>query len=158
MSKKGILQVVEELVWEDIARDLIRPGTKAACLGEKSEFREYLIKNLSSSLKVLSTSDRGSYDLIVGWQAASARALKLCYRALRAGGAADLYGFYSQPSAEDVINWERRLRSKSPGGTLPLPLPRAVSLSRVAAWLKDSSFNHYNLSKKGIYYRLRLLR
>ncbi len=158
MTKREYLRIVEELVWEEIARDLCPPGNKAVGLGGESKFCDYLIKNLSFPLKVLSTSDRRRYDMIVGWQCVTGGDLKFYYRSLWAGGTADLYGFYSQPSADDILNWERRLRRKSPEGTLPLPLPRAVSLSRVAAWLKDSPFNHYNLSKKGIYYSLRLMR
>ena len=158
MRKKESLRIVEELVWEEIARDLRRSGKKAACLEGESKFCDYLNKNLSFPLKVLSTSSRRSYDLLVGWQIASGSTIKSCYRLLRAGGTAELFGFYSQPSADDILNWERKLRLKSPAGTLPLSLPRAVSLGRAAAWLKESPFSHYNLSKKGIYYCLRLLR
>lgn len=155
MTRQDYL-IVKELVWEEISGDLLRSGRETACLGE--EFCRYLQKNLSSPIKMLSDSDRGSYDLIVGWQIASGGVLEACYRSLRAGGTADISGFYSQPSADAIISWERRLRQKAPGGTLPLPLPGAVSLSRVAAWVKDTPFNHYSLSQKGIYYRIRLTR
>jgi len=156
--RNTLLKIVEELVWEEIVRGLPPAGRGAACAGRKSGFCDYLARNLSFPLKVLSSSSRGGYDLIVGWQVNFTRVLELCYRSLEEGGTADLYGFYSRPSPDGILSWERRLRGRSPGGTLPLPLPGAVSLGRVAARLKESPFGHYGLSQKGIYYRLRLLR
>ena len=158
MTGKDYSQIIQELIWEEISHALFRPDVKAVCLGGGNEFFRYLAQNLSFPLKMLSNSPRERYDLIVGWQIPPGSDLSLPYRSLRQGGTANLYGFYSQPSSDDILIWERKLRAKAPGATLRLPLPRALSLARIASWLKDSPFEHYNLSKKGIYYRIQLTR
>ena len=136
------------------------PADNCLCLG--IEFGRYLREKSRLSLRVtagdIPPPEGGSkgFDLIVGWEATvgedSASRLEMIYRALNEEGEARLFGFYLQPSRNDIHLWEDKCRKRGERGELPLPLPGSVSMGAIAALLKSTPFERYTVRKKGIYY------
>ncbi len=65
-----------------------------------------------------------------------------------------LYGFYSNPMPDEIVEWEQRSRRHDNGAVIRLPLPGAASLSRISGWLRSAPFDRYAIRKKGIYYQV----
>ncbi len=149
---------VERLIWEEIARDLERERGVERCPCFPERFRDCLqAAALPFPLEEfpLSGPESGGADLFLGWAVLSedgeTLTAKAIHSVLRGGGEARLFGFYGFPRPEDLREWEGR--AEGPG---PIPPPGAVSLGRVAGWLKAGPFNRYTIRKRGIYYDCRL--
>ncbi len=151
---------VEYLIWEEIARELERERGVERCFCFNPGFREYLESvALPFPLEDFpgSGDPAGGGDLFLGWQVVEAERELLTpeaiFSALRAGGEARLFGFYSSPRPEDLREWEVRASGTDRPG---LPPPGAVSLGTLAGWLKAGPFNRYTIRKRGIFYDCRL--
>ncbi len=154
MNKTG-LEIVEEFIWEEIARDLAREKEVERCLCLPDRFRAKL---LSAGVGFPLEEFPGSAaDLFLGWQILAEESAILTpeeiFSSLKPGGEARIFGFYSSPRPEEVREWAGRVKGKEPPG---LPPPGAVSLGAVAGWLKTGPFGRYTIRKRGIYYDCRL--
>ncbi len=147
---------VEEAIWEEIARDLVRERGVDRCLCFNDRFSGYLGGlTLPFAVENYAPDGRGrTAGLLLGWQVLEAGRSLLSpeeiFSSLEAGGEARLFGFYSSPRPEDLREWEGRYPAAV------LPPPAAVSLGAVAGWLKTGAFDRYTLRKRGIYYDCRL--
>lgn len=154
MNKTG-LETVEELVWEEIARDLVREKEIGHCLCFPGRFQETL---QSAGLGFPLEGFPGiEADLFLGWQVLEEGSAALTpeeiFSSLKPGGEARIFGFYSSPRPEEIRQWAGRVRGKDQPG---LPPPGAASLGAVAGWLKTGPFGRYTIRKRGIYYDCRL--
>lgn len=160
MNKSGLGRV-EEIIWDEIARDLKGERKVERCLCFHDRFFLQLsgTGDFPFSLKNFSGSGReaGAADLFLGWQVLEEDRplldLEEIFSSLRTGGEARLFGFYGSPRPEDIRDWEGRAAGSA---ALRLPPPGAASLGSVAGWLKDGPFNRYTIRKRGIYYDCRL--
>ena len=164
MNKMKLDRVKKE-IWKEIARDLAKERNVGSCRCYGEEFYRYLLReadlpfpleNIDSERPPGQVSDL--FDLVIGWQMLEEDRAPLrpesIYRMLKGGGEALLYGFYSNPMPDDVVEWERRWGGDDGGLIIRLPLPGAVSLSRVSGWLRPAPFDRYTIRKKGIYYQV----
>lgn len=159
------LDQVKREIWEEIARDLAKDRNVGYCRCYGEEFSRYLLREADLPFPLENIDDETPpgqvsdlSDLVIGWQVLEEERTTLTpeaiYRMLKAGGEALFYGFYSNPRPDDVVEWERRCRGHDGGLTIRLPLPGAVSLSRISGWLRSSPFDRYTIRKKGIYYQV----
>lgn len=151
---------VENIIWEEIARELVRERGVERCFCFNPGFRGYLESvALPFPLETFPGSGDSAFggDLFLGWQVLeTARELltpEAIFSVLRSGGEARLFGFYSSPRSEDLREWEVRVSGTDRSR---LPPPGAVSLGELAGWLKTGPFNRYTIRKRGIYYDCRL--
>jgi len=73
---------------------------------------------------------------------------------LKKGGEVRLFGFYAQPSDDDVLLWERKCRGENGCGDFSSIIRSGLSLARISSWFTSSPFDHYVIGKKGVYYRV----
>ncbi len=154
MNKSG-LEIVEELIWEEIARDLVREKEVERCLCLPDRFREKL-NSVGVGFPVEGFPGPPA-DLFLGWQvleegSAALTPEEIC-SSLKDGGEARIFGFYGSPRPEDIREWSGRVKGEEPVG---LPPPGAASLGDVAGWLKTGPFGRYTIRKRGIYYDCRM--
>ncbi len=153
---------VEELIWEEIARDLAREEGIEKCLCYPESFRGYLhSRGLPFGLEGYPGPGGApeTVDLFLGWPVLKEGSALLSpeeiWGVLKPGGEARIFGFYSAPRPDDLREWEA---SAGEAGSSDLPPAGAVSLGEAAGWLKTGPFERYTIRKRGIYYDCRLVK
>ena len=151
------------LVWEDILESLAPGNGEGGYWVVGRSFFQYLRKRNKFSVSLVEFSLRNiqkpeeGIGLLLGWRVlekpdASAW-LRGIYPLLRDAGEARLCGFYSQPSHDDIILWERKLRQTACTDFVKIPPRGALSLGVISGLIRETPFERYLIRKNGSYYQ-----
>jgi len=150
-------------VWDDILDNLALGNREDGCWVVGRSFFEYLRKRGKLAVPVVEFNLRQGkkpeegIGLLLGWrileQPDAPAWLRELYPLLRDAGEARLYGFYSQPSRDDMILWEGKLRRTAGADCVKIPPPGALSLGDISGRIRETPFECYLIRKNGIYYQ-----